>query len=227
MSGRTETVDLDVSGHRSNHVRSIQAVHWNLVTTDGKLQEFGHSPTHHLYIHQRAFRSFQPSHDVLRSHLHTRNQRVVHFHDAVSCQDAHLFRRPSRHRLNHEQGILRHVELDTDTVEIPLQGFIHAFHFFGSGISGMRIQFFQHAFDGTLHQLPFVRLVHIQIGYRKLGQLQLTDGVGFSCVLLLLRLQTSHRKNAGKQACNDVDVHSFHFCQISIPSGRNARTSFP
>ena len=161
VCSRCKTVNLDVTDLRSYHIRSIQTVHRNLVATDSEGKQLRNSPTQYLYIHLRTFWSLQATHDIFRTHLHTGYHRVVHHHDTVACQDSHLFRRSTRHRLNDKQGIFSHVELNTDTIEIALQGLVHAFHFFRCGIGGMRIQLFQHALDGALHELVIVYLIYI------------------------------------------------------------------
>ena len=121
--------------------------------------------------------------------------------DAVSSQDSHLLRRTSRYGLNDKQSIFGHIELDTDAIEVSLQGLVHFLYLFRIGVSGMRIEFFQHADDGTLDQLVRIGFIDIQIGYGKLSQCQLANRR--IVLLVLLRLNRTDRKKAGKQACYD------------------------
>ena len=37
----------------------------------------------------------------------------------------------------------------------------------------MRVKFLEHTDDGILHKLVFIHIVHVEIGYRKLGELKL------------------------------------------------------
>ena len=171
--GSGKAVHTDVTDFSFYHVRSVEAVHGNLIALDGERQQFLHTGTQHFYRHRGAFRSAQAAHHFVRIHFHAGNNRVVHFDDAVAGQDTNFLGRPSRHGLNDKEGVGGHIKLDTDAVEISLKGFVEPLHFFRIGIGGMRVEFFQHADNGGFHQFVFVYLIYIEIGDGELGQLQL------------------------------------------------------
>lgn len=112
------------------------------------------------------------AHHFVSVHLHTGNDRVVHFDDAVAGQDADFLGRSSRYGLDDKEGVGSHIKLDTDAIEVSLKGFVEPLHFFRVGIGGVRVELFQHADNGGFHQFVFVYLIYIEIGDGELGQLQ-------------------------------------------------------
>ena len=75
----------------------------------------------------------------------------------------------------------------------PLQG---NFDGIGIGVSGVRVEFFQHADDGAFHELPFIGLIHVEVGNSELRQVELAQ----QCllVILFLRLQGDDGKKANQ-----------------------------
>ena len=170
--GSGKAVHTDITDFSFYHVRSIQTVYGNLVALDGEGQQLFHTGTQHFYRHRGAFWSAQAAHHFVSVHLHTGNDRVVHFDDAVAGQDADFLGRSSRYGLDDKEGVGSHIKLDTDAIEVSLKGFVEPLHFFRVGIGGVRVELFQHADNGGFHQFVFVYLIYIEIGDGELGQLQ-------------------------------------------------------
>ena len=154
--GSGKAADTDITHLLVDHIRGIQAVNRNLVALDGKRNQSVGATTHHLDVDFGAFLAPQTAHHLLHAHLHSSDDRVIDFDNPVSGQYSDLFGRTSRYRLNDKQGVGSHVKLNADAVEVSQQRLVQPFHLFRIGISGMRVQFFQHTDNRTLHQFVFV-----------------------------------------------------------------------
>ena len=172
MGCGTKVTDTDIADTWTDHIGGIDGLHGNLVAHNGKLQQILDALTDDAQTHLRALRATEALHDLLLRHLHTSDGRIIDQHNTVACQDAYLLRRTIRNGLNHEQGVLDHIELHTDALEIAIQGLAEIFHLLWGEITGMGIELVEHATDGILHQFPFIDTIHIEITDGNLGILQ-------------------------------------------------------
>ena len=164
MGRSTEVSNTDIADARANHIGSINRLDGNLITDNSKLQHILDTLTNDAQVDLRAFRATQTLHDLLLRHLDTSDSCIIYQDDTVACQDAHFLRGPIRNRLDNEQGILDHIKLHTNSLEISIQRLIEAFHFLWREIAGMWIELIQHAPNSIFHQFLLVNTIHIEIG---------------------------------------------------------------
>ena len=172
MGRSTEVTNTDIADARANHIGGINRLDGNLITDNSKLQHILDTLTNDAQVDLRAFRATQTLHDLLLCHLDTSDGSIVYQNNAVACQDAHFLRRAIRNRLDHEQGILNHIELYTDPLEITIQRLVEVLYFLRREIAGMRVKLIQHTSDGILHQFLLIDTIHIEIGNGHLCKLQ-------------------------------------------------------
>ena len=103
----------------------------------------------HLF---RVFRSAQAAHNIFRAHFYSGNGAVIDGSDTVAGKDARLFGRSVAHGLYHKQGIIYHLKLYADALEIALERHVHLLHFFVVVVGGVRVELCQHLDDGFFHR---------------------------------------------------------------------------
>ena len=132
---------------------------------NGKVQQFRFTVSFYLYPNFRSFGSTQTFHDIGCLHLDSGYHRIIYLYNTITCYQAYFFRRTTRYYLNHIDCIGQNIKLNTDSVEVAFQRFSHLFRFFRICIGRMRIQFFQHTYNGIFYQFTFIGWIHIQVGY--------------------------------------------------------------
>ena len=85
-----ETAYLDVAYLGSNHIGSVERVYGNLVACHAEGQLLIIPTAHDTQLHYRTLGATQAFHDFVACHLYSGDSRVVHRHDAVARQYAHL-----------------------------------------------------------------------------------------------------------------------------------------
>ena len=175
MRLHAETFQADIAHARPDHIGGIEGMYGNPGACDDKGQRAFHAPADDAQLHLRPFPATQPLHDVDACHLDAGYGRVVDVHDPVAGKDSHLLGRAVDDRLDHDERIVDHIELYADSLEVALQRFVHRLGFLGVGIGGMRVELLEHASDGILRQLLFVHGVHVEVRYRHLRQLELSQ----------------------------------------------------
>ena len=164
MTGQAEASQSDVADARTNHVSRIHRGYRNLVALHLEVELVLDATAHDGKIHRGSLRTAEALHDFLLAHLHARNGSIVYRHDAVAGNDAHLLRWSVGNRLDNEQGVIYHIKLNADAVETSVQRFVHRLGFLGCSVGRMRVELFEHASDGILHELALIHTIHIEVG---------------------------------------------------------------
>ena len=185
------------------HISGVETVYRNLATDNTEIEQFRLTATFYFNIYFSTFRTSQTLHDFTGTHLYSGNDRIVYSNNAVSCHQSHFFRRAAGNHLDNINRIGKHIELDTDTVEIADQGSRHLLGFFRVGIGGMRVQFVKHSDNGIFYQFRFIRLIDVQIFDGVKSQLK------FSCVFMRGILLLSKRREK-KRNENEENQKAFH-----------------
>ena len=163
-------------------------------------------------MHFRTFGAAQALHDVFGAHFYAGYGRIVDGGDAVACQDACLFGRSPADRLDDQQRVFNHLELDAYALKVAFERLAHGLGFFRVGVGGMGVKVFEHADNGVLYKLVFVDCVHIQAVDGKLGHLQFAQRqVALGC-----RSEGCQAKEEGKE---DFFLHG-GFLGLVRPAGR-------
>ena len=171
----SETTNTDITDAWTNHIGCINRLHWNLITGNDETERIGYASSDNTQANLRTLRTTQTTHNLLFRHRDASYCRIIHIDDTVACNNALFLRRSPYYRLYHQEGVLHHIKLHADTLEVTLQGFISLLHLLRRHVTAMGVQLFYHASDAILHQFLFINTVHIDIGDSHLGNLQFTQ----------------------------------------------------
>ena len=163
VGGSTEAANADIAYLGTEHVGSIDGVDRNLVAHYSEQQGVCYLPPDDAQADLSSLGTTQTTHDFLFRHLDTCNNSVVNLDYAVASQDAYLLRRTVGDRLDDQQGVLYHVELYTNALEVTLQGFVGCFYLLGGKVAAVGVQFFQHTPNAVFYQFLFVNAVDIEV----------------------------------------------------------------
>ena len=149
LEGRTgEFGQADVTGRIIDHERGVHAMDRNLSAGDFKLRIFPIATDRHIDF--RPGRTFQPTHHAVLRKLDARDDFVIHLDEPVTRLKPDFLGRAAGNDFQHDGRIIRDIELDADTVEIPGQLGFGLFELYRGKINGMRIQLGQSRHDGRI-----------------------------------------------------------------------------
>ena len=120
-----------------------------------------------------AGRTFHPAHHAVLRELDAGNHFVVHLQQTVTHLQAHLFRRAAGDHFQDNSGVIGHIELNADTVEITRKFLFRITELLRRQVHRMRVQLGEGRHDGGIrHPLP-VEGVHIVLFHHVQHQIEL------------------------------------------------------
>ena len=101
----------------------------------------------------RSGRAFHPPYHAVLRELDTCDDLVIHLEDAVALLESDFLGRSARNHFQDYGGIVRHVELDADAVEVAGQVGFSLVKLNRRHIDGMRVQGGKGSSDGCVGQI--------------------------------------------------------------------------
>ena len=153
---------LDVSRILVEHIRCIDAVERDIVASDAKFDGLRSFSALNGDINVGAFRSAKAFHNVVGFHLFAGDNRVVYSDNTVAWEQSHAFGWASGNGLDNVERVLSHIELNADARKLAGERFVELFGFFGGGVSRVRVEFVENAFNCVFHNFIFVDAIDIE-----------------------------------------------------------------
>ena len=141
------------------HEGGIHAVHGNfpahnLEGDDFPLALYGHGDF-------GTGGALDAAHHAVLGELYAGNYFVVHLEETVSGHEAHFLRGAAGDDLQHDGGVVGHIELDADSVKVAGKFFLRSLQLLGRQIHRVRIQPGERRHDGGIGHSLAVEGVHV------------------------------------------------------------------
>src|SRR5688572_6947503 len=132
--------NFDVAGFIVEHITDVDTKYGNLSPGNDIINEFGISPAVYADFYFCTARSAKHLSDLGIGDLNACYVFSIHLYNTVTAANAKFFGRSAAHGRNNHDGILLHVELNPDAIEVSLERLIHGLQVFCRYVRRVRVE---------------------------------------------------------------------------------------